>query len=331
MQTRYDDIGVGLFRTAQREILSTVREDDVQEFSTGVYGQTKVFWTDWFRTTFGLRGDWYHANVDSNNAANSGDASDFIASPKFGAVFGPFSGTEFFANAGRGFHSNDVRGTTITVDPNDGVTPVPRVPMLVKSEGAEVGVRTRAINGLDSSLALFVLKFDSEILFVGDAGTTEASRPSRRVGIEWTNDYRANSWLAFDLDAAWTKARFTDDDPAGDYIPGAPAWVASAGVELGELLGWFAEGRYRFFGERPLIEDNSVKSRSTGLLSARIGYRFDDGLTIALDGFNLLNVKRSQIDYFYTSRLNGEPAGVDDIHFHPVEPLGVRLMISKQF
>ena len=331
-QTRYDDIGVGLFRTAQRQILSTVRDDDVQEFSAGIYGQSKVFWTNWFRTTFGLRGDWYHANVESDNPANSGSASDFMVSPKFGAVFGPFSGTELFFNAGQGFHSNDVRGSTITVDPNDGVTPVPRVPMLVKSEGAEVGVRTRAIEGLDSSLALFVLKLDSEILFVGDAGTTESSRPSRRVGFEWTNDYRVNPWLAFDLDLVWSKARFTDNDPAGDHIPGAPAWVSSVGVELGELLGWFAESRYRFFGERPLIEDDSVKSRSTGLLSARLGYRFEDGLTIALDGFNLLNVKRSQIDYFYTSRLAGEAGGgIDDIHFHPVEPLGVRLMISKQF
>lgn len=332
VQTRYDDIDLGLFRTAQRQILSTVRDDDVAEFSTGIYGESKQRWNNWYRTTLGLRGDWYHADVSSNNSANSGQDSDFIVSPKAGMVFAPFSGTEFFANAGRGFHSNDVRGATITVDPNDGVTPVPRVPMLVKSEGAEVGVRTRAIQGLDSSLSLFILKFDSEILFVGDAGTTEASRPSRRVGLEWTNDYRLNSWLAFDLDVAWTKARFTDDDPAGDYIPGAPAWVGSAGVELGELLGWFAEARYRYFGARPLIEDNSVRSNATGLLSARLGYRFDNGLTVALDGFNLLDVKQSQIDYYYTSRLAGEAAGgVDDVHFHPVEPLGIRLMVSAQF
>ena len=332
VQTRYDDISLGLFRTAQRQVLSTVRDDDVQEFSTGVYGQSQQQWNDWLRTTVGLRGDWYRAEVDSDTAVNSGTDSDFIVSPKAGLVLGPFARTEFFLNAGQGFHSNDVRGTTITVDPSDGVTPANRVPLLVKSEGAEVGVQTRAVEGLDSALALFVLKFDSEILFVGDAGTTEASRPSRRVGIEWTNDYRLNSWLALDLDVAWTRARFTDEDAAGDYIPGAPAWVYSAGVELGELLGWFAEARYRFFGQRPLIEDNSVKSRSTGLLSARLGYRFDDGLTVALDGFNLLDVKRSQIDYYYTSRLASEGAGgVDDIHFHPVEPLAFRLMVSKQF
>ncbi|HEY4135245.1 MAG TPA: TonB-dependent receptor [Alphaproteobacteria bacterium] len=331
LQTRYDDISVGLFKTAQRNVLSTVRDDDVNEANAGLYAQTKVFWTDWLRTSFGLRGDYFLADVNSDNPLNSGNSDDMALSPKFGMVLGPFAKTEYFFNAGQGYHSNDVRGTTIQVDPADGVTPASQVPLLVKSQGAEIGVRTTAIDGLDSSLSLFMLDFDSEILFVGDAGTTEPSRPSRRVGVEWNNNYRLNPKIAFDLDVAYTKARFTDDDPAGDYIPGAPAWVYSAGIEYGDLLGWFAEGRYRFFGERPLIEDNSVKSFSTGLLSARIGYRFDDGTTISLDGFNLLDVKRSQIDYYYASQLQGEASAVDDIHFHPVEPIGFRIMVSKQF
>ena len=113
-----------------------------------------------------------------------------MTSPKASIVFGPFYKTEFFGNAGYGLHSNDIRGATITVDPNDKVTPLDRVPLLVRSKGAEIGIRTKAIEGLTSSLALFVLDFDSELLFVGDAGTTEPSRPSRRVGVEWTNQYK---------------------------------------------------------------------------------------------------------------------------------------------
>ena len=129
--------------------------------------------------------------------------------------------TEFYGNAGYGLHSNDIRGATITVDPNDKVTPLDRVPLLVPSKGAEIGIRTRAIPDLTSSLALFVLDFDSELLFVGDAGTTEPSRPSRRVGVEWTNKYKVQPWLTLDLDVAYTRARFADFDPAGDRIPGA--------------------------------------------------------------------------------------------------------------
>ena len=124
-------------------------------------------------------------------------------------VFGPFDKTEFYLNAGMGFHSNDVRGATITVDPRS-QRPLAAVPLLVQSRGAEVGVRTQAINGLDLSLALFLLDFDSELLFVGDAGTTEPSRPSRRIGVESTSNYRPTPWASFDLDLAYTRARFTD-------------------------------------------------------------------------------------------------------------------------
>ncbi len=332
LQGRYDNIRVGLFNTRERATLSTVRTDRVRESSLGLYIQNALHWNSWLRTTFGLRGDLFHATVKSDTPENSGKTSDFIASPKFGLVVGPFEKTEIFLNAGIGFHSNDVRGTTITVDPVDKVTPQARVPLLVRSKGAEVGVRTRAIRGLDSAISLFILTFASELLFVGDAGTTEASRPSRRIGVEWTNHYQVLPWLALDLDVALTRARFTNSDPAGNRIPGAPNAVVSAGIDLGGELGWYGGLRLRYFGPRPLIEDNSVRSRATTLVSARVGYAFENGFRVQLEGFNLLNAKASQIDYFYTSRLQGEPAaGVDDRHFHPVEPLAVRLTVAKTF
>ena len=206
------------------------------------------------------------------------------------------------------------------------------MPLLVRSQGAEVGIRSRAIAGLESTVSLFVLDFASELLFVGDAGTTEPSRPSRRVGIEWTNNYRLANWLTLDADLAVTRARFTDIDPAGDRIPGAPNMVASAGFTLGEELGWFGGMKLRYFGARPLIEDNSVKSGATALVNARVGYRYANGLRVQLDAFNLFDSHASQIDYYYTSRLQGEPAaGVADQHLHPVEPLALRLTVAANF
>ncbi|MFC7690045.1 TonB-dependent receptor domain-containing protein [Paeniroseomonas aquatica] len=175
--------------------------------------------------------------------------------------------------------------------------------------------------GLESRLAAFVLTLGSEILFLGDAGTTEPSRASRRIGLEWTNRYQARPWLAFDLDVAATRARFTEDDPAGRYIPGAPNLVLAAGMTVDEGIGWFGTTRLRYFGARPLTEDNSQQSRATALVNARLGYRFENGLRMQLDAFNLFDSKASQIDYFYASRLPGEPGGgVEDRHFHPAEP-----------
>ncbi len=332
LQTRGDDINVGLFKTIARQTLSTVREDNVREGNVGLWADTTARWTNWLRTTVGIREDIFAGRVISDTPENSGNAQASMTSPKAGIVLGPWYRTEFYGNAGYGLHSNDIRGATITVDPNDKVTPLDRVPLLVRSKGAEIGIRTKPIEGLTSSLALFVLDFDSELLFVGDAGTTEPSRPSRRVGVEWTNQYKVLPWMSFDFNLAYTRARFTNVDPVGDFIPGAPAWVASGGVTVGGDSGWFGALLARYFGPRPLIEDDSVRSQSSLIFNARAGYKFDNGLRLQLDVLNLFNAQTNQIEYYYLSRLPGEPiAGVADRHVRPAEPLAVRLTLAAKF
>jgi len=332
LQTRGDDIRVGLFKTLQRETLSTVREDSVREGNVGLWADTTARWSNWLRTTVGIREDYFAGSVLSDTPANSGNAQASMTSPKAGIVLGPWYKTEFYGNAGYGLHSNDIRGATITVDPIDKVTPQDRVPLLVRSKGAEIGIRTKAVEGLTSSLAVFVLNFDSELLFVGDAGTTEPSRPSRRVGVEWTNQYQVLPWMRLDFDLAYTRARFTDFDPAGNFIPGAPAWVAAGGVTFGGESGWFGAFRGRYFGPRPLIEDESARSQASLIFNARAGYRFDNGLRLQLDVLNLFNAKTNQIEYYYLSRLPGEPiGGIADRHVHPAEPLAVRLTLAGRF
>jgi hypothetical protein len=332
LQTRGDDIQIGLLKTLQREVLSTVREDGVREGNIGLWADTTARWTDWLRTTVGIREDYFAGRVVSDTPQNSGNAQASMTSPKAGIVLGPWYKTEFYGNAGYGLHSNDIRGTTITVDPNDKMTPLDRVPLLVRSKGAEIGIRTKAIEGLTSSLAVFVLDFDSELLFVGDAGTTEPSRPSRRVGVEWTNAYKVLPWMTLDFDLAYTHARFSNFDPVGDFIPGAPAWVASGGVTFGGDSGWFGALRARYFGPRPLIEDDSVRSQQSLIFNARAGYKFDNSLRLQLDVLNLFNAQTNQIEYYYLSRLPGEPiGGVADRHIHPAEPLAVRLTLAARF
>ena len=332
LQTRADDIQVGLVRTLQRETLSTVREDSVREGNIGLWADTTARWTHWLRTTVGIREDYFAGRVISDTAENSGHAQASMTGPKAGIVLGPWYKTEFYGNAGYGLHSNDIRGATITVDPNDKVTPLDRVPLLVRSRGAEIGIRTKTIDGLTSSFAVFVLDFDSELLFVGDAGTTEPSRPSRRVGVEWTNQYKLLPWMTLDFDLAYTRARFTDFDPVGNRIPGAPALVASGGVIFGGDTGWFGALRARYFGPRPLIEDDSVRSLQSLIFNARVGYKFDNGVRLQLDVLNLFNAQTNQIEYYYLSRLPGEPiGGVADRHVHPAEPLAVRLTLAARF
>lgn len=311
---------VALYHTEAGQRLSTTREDRVGQTMASAYAQTEVEWSRALRTTFGLRADSYHFTVTSNNPLNSGHGVDGIISPKFGAVFGPWSGTELYANAGMGFHSNDARGAVIRVDPVSGDHVDPVTP-LVRGRGAEVGLRTVRIPRVQSTVALWYLGLDSELLFVGDAGTTEAGRPSRRLGLEWTNYARVKPWLIVDADFAWTHARFTNNDPSGNFVPGALDRVISAGVTAESHVPVFGSFRVRHFGPRALIEDNTVQSRSTTLWNGEVGYRLSDRTRLVLEVFNLFNAKASDIDYFYRSRLAGEPAeGVDDIHTHPVLP-----------
>lgn len=324
-QIRNDSIPeVGLQKTRRREVLSITRDDRVNQASMGLYASLTTFWRDDVRTILGTRGDFYNFHVNSRTiAANSGFVANGIWSPKAAIIFGPWAETEFFINWGYGFHSNDARGTTTTIDPSTLQAVAPVTP-LVRSQGYEAGYRSSLIENLNTSFTFWYLELGSELLFVGDAGTTEPSRPSQRYGIEWSNYYQANDRLRFDLDVAATQSRFLGDDPAGNYIPGSIGTTINTGPTWTFANGMVAGIRLRHFGPRPLIEDNSIRSTGTSLIDMRLGYeaqRYQCGVDI----FNLLGSRDHDIDYFYTSRLPGEAAaGVDDVHFHPVEPLGIR-------
>jgi TonB-dependent Receptor Plug Domain len=331
LQVRHDAIPeVALFQTLQRDRLSTARNDDVHETSVGFYYQNQTQWYPKVRTVLGLREDVFVFDVNSDTAVNSGNKTDAIFSPKLSLIFGPWANTEVYFNGGFGFHSNDARGTTITIDPKTG-DPAQRVDPLVRTKGAEIGVRSTWVPGLNSTLAFWYLTLDSELLFVGDAGITEPSRASRRYGVEWTNFYKPLPWLALDFDIAYSHARFTEDDPAGNYIPGSVETVIATGATIDLPNGLFGSLRTRYFGPRPLIEDNSVRSKATTLVNLEAGYTYKN-LRAQIDVLNLLNSHRHDIDYFYVSRLPGEAAaGVADVHFHPVEPRTVRVYLTYQF
>jgi len=338
---RHDDIGVGIFLTENRNTWGTVRDDKVRQTSVSLWGEMQMQWLEKFRSILGLRGDSYQFDVNSNTAANSGNKKDAIVSPKLSLVFGPWDKTEYYLNAGRGFHSNDARGTTISVNPDprpgtrgagctgpigtctgDALSPVKP---LVPATGYEVGVRSALLNGLQTSFTLWRLDIDSELIFTGDAGTTEASRPSRRQGVEWANYWTPAAWLLVDGDVSLSSAHFTDSDPVGNRIPGAIEQAASIGLSLQESDPWSAGLRLRYFGPRPLIEDNSVRSRSSTLVNMQVGYHISKPIKVSMEILNLFNEQVSDIDYYYASQLPGEAMPVNDIHSHPAEPRAVRV------
>jgi outer membrane receptor protein involved in Fe transport len=330
-QVRNDSIPeVGLYHTERRVRLDTRSKVDALVTSGGVYAQNEVEWNPWLRTIAGIRGDRSRYRVDALDPANSGVSTAGIVSPKAGVTLGPWKRTELYGNFGTGFHSNNAIGTTITRDSQGNL--VDRVTPLVRATGAEVGLRTVAVPHLQSTVSLWTLRLGSELVYNGDLGATEPGPASSRHGIEIANYYSPYKWLVFDGDISLSRARFTEGESNGLFVPEAVGTVVSAGVGIDGFRRTYAAMRLRYFGSRALVEDNSVRSKPTTLVNLQGGYALRKDIRLTADLFNVFNVKDSDIDYYFTSRLPNEPlSGIDDIHFHPVVPRTLRVGLVVGF
>jgi len=326
VQVRQDQIRLGLYNTASRQVQSTVREDQVKQSLIGFFGENEITWNTWVRSVMGLRADQFNANVNSYSLSqNSGTTSSAKISPKASVILGPWHKTEFFINAGRGFHSNDARGTTSKLDPKTGAA-LETASGLVSSHGQEIGLKTQAITKLQTTLALWQLDFDSELIYAGDTGSTVAGRPSKRTGIEWSNHWTPTDHYLLDANLAWTRPRYSDVSSSGNYIPNAVQKVANFGFAVRSMGPWSGSWSLRYIGSAPLIEDNSAKSSSSVTSNVRINRKLSSDVDVTLDILNLADRKNNDISYYYTSRVAGESlAGVNDLHVHPAEPRTIRL------
>jgi hypothetical protein len=358
LQVRNDWVHNGLYQTQDRERIdkidsdtgtilpATTQEDRFTDTQIGFYWENKIQWTDKFRTVAALRGDVGHVDVTSLvTPANSGAATKVLPSPKLGLIFGPWSRTEFYVQGGFGFHSNDARGATQTVEPVSADnpypnTPVSRIPLLIPTKGAEIGTRTTILPHLQSTLSLWYLRSASELQQDGDTGATVASKqPSNRYGVEWANYYTPLEHLAFDFDIADSRAFFTEVDgddaapnsPGGKRVPEAVGLVVSSGVTLHDYKRFTASLRLRTFGPRDLTSDGIYQSNATVLLNAEVGYRITRKWSFVVEFLNLLNRRDHDIDYAYTSQTTptATPAFTDV--FHPVEPFQVRFGLRRTF
>ena len=332
VQLRNDNVmDVALYHTEERIRLSTRSRASALVTSAGAYAENEIEWAPWLRSALGVRVDGTRFRVTNVvDPRNSGTSSAGIVSPKGTVTFGPWPSTEFYVNAGMGFHSNNALGATLKYDTNG--APADSVTPLVRAKGAEVGVRTVAVPHLQSTVSLWTLRLASELVYNGDIGASEPGPASRRYGVEIANYYSPKSWLTFDADVSQSRARFTELSGAGQYVPEAVNTVVSGGASIDNFHKVFGSLRLRYFGPRALIEDNSVRSGATTLLNFEGGYQFTRNIRLNADVFNLLDAEVSDIDYYFASRLPNEPlGGVEDIHIHPAVPRALRVSLIVGF
>jgi outer membrane receptor protein involved in Fe transport len=335
LQWRHDRIGqLGLYDTVDRQRTHTVREDKVEQDLLGLFGEARYRVTPWLRAHAGLRWDRLKTSNEALagefNLDNGGRASKTLWSPKLGLIARAAANIELYAQWGRGFRSNDVRGATSTTNPNDGEAQAP-LPLLARTQSHEVGLRTQPARGWNSSVVLWQAKLASELVFIGDEGVTEARGASRRSGLEWSNDIAPWPWLLLDADMAWSRARFVAAENGGRRVPNAVPFNASLAATVTPAGPWFAGLKLRHIGAYDLDESGTQKSRSNWTANLKLGWRFSRRNELSLDVLNLFDRRANDIEYWgeACTRTEGPGCGggegIAGRLVHPMEPRALRL------
>lgn len=315
-QARVDDIHAQLGTQTTRVPTGVTTDSDILEASYEPYVKAEMQPTSWMRLSGGLRAPIF--TFDVNNRCSTcaeqpaGRKTSSMVLPKANLVLGPWFKTELFANYGQGYHSNDAR-SAVAID---------SIP-LARAQTYEVGLRAQpwGPDGVMLTASLWAIDLQSELVFVGDEGTTESRGPTRRRGVEVAA--RGQIWgpLYFNGHFAYTKAEFTN----GDAIPLAPEWTAYGALLLQWPEGLRSQLQATYMGVRPLIEDRSVKAPSWVDFDLSERYLLPVKLPHGkLEAFlfiqNLLDTKWEQATFYFESRLRNEATGVNDIHFVPGNP-----------
>ena len=335
VETRNDEANVGLFNQEKRNRFETTTKVHVGEHSISGYLLQEFFLTEWARLQVGLRGDEFFFDVGNRlppSAVNAtlirGSTNDGLVNPKANLILSPFHNrntlwrnTEFYLNFGMGYHSNDARDAV-----QAGTTP------LARSTGGEIGVRTNLWDRLDMAAALWILDLNSEIVFVGDEGTTEASGPTRRWGIDFETRYPILDWLYADFDLAYADPRFR---VTGQAVPLALTLLMNGGLTAQFSDGLSGAIRMRYIDDRPLNEDRSLTARGYYLVDLIFKYRWRN-LEASLQLLNLTNNDWRETQFDTNSCVRREvgvdprcPAtgggeGIEDNNFTPGTPFNVQ-------
>ena len=322
-ETRNDNADVGLFRQQRRQRFVTTQKAEVWENAFSGYTQHELFVREWLRFIVGLRGDVFVFDVDdrsphevTNTPQLQGKKSkrvlqqttdaghvyssttDGIVSPKASLIVSPFTNpaslwhqTDLFLNFGMGYHSNDAR---------DAVQPGGSG--LARSTGGEIGTRTRLYNRVELASSLWWLDLGSELVFVGDEGTTEQRGPTRRWGVDFEVRAEVLPWLLLDYDLTYSDPRFR---VTGEAIPLAPTLLMNGGLTAYPIENFSAALRVRFLDDRAANEDRSVIARGYTLIDLLVRYRWRN-IEVSFDVLNLADTDWRETQFATDSCLRRE-------------------------
>jgi outer membrane receptor protein involved in Fe transport len=317
--TRYDAIENRLDHENRNTFFYNLSHTNIRENATYAYVKDEINLSENWRAELGLRYNYFRFDVK-----NVGQNVQSQLAPKLNLTYTISKNNKLFLNVGRGFHSNDARA----------VVQDAKTKRLPDAWGSEIGVQTRILPNFILMAALWALEMENELVFVGDAGTTENNGASRRIGLDLSVRANVTDWLFFDADLNWSKGRFIDKkfgkiSDNNNIIPLAPTLTATTGLTMRKN---HMEGaiRYRYVGERAANEANTVRAKGYGIMDMSLFYktnRFRSGFAIE----NLLNSKWNEAQFDTESRLKNEVAPVSELHFTAGTPFALKIILTFYF
>ncbi|MBM4356589.1 MAG: TonB-dependent receptor [Deltaproteobacteria bacterium] len=326
IQVRNDGIDNGLFHTRARERLETRVDAGIAQTSMGLYAEERLAYSRWLAVRGGVRLDRLDVSVTDRVAPRGpasveGSAGSMLASPKLSLVLAPLATTQLYVNYGRGFHSNDARGATRRTEP---------ATLLVPASSYELGARVRPWRPLTLTAAVFRIDLDSELVWSGDAGTTEASGATRRLGLELGGRLNLDRHVFADADLTLNRPVYHENAANSGAVALAPTRTFTAGIGARSPWGTFGALRVRHIGERPATEDGALVAEGFTVVDAQVGHRFR-AFEATLDVQNLFDTEWREVQFATESRLRHEPKPVEEVNFTPGWPLTVRATLAAYF
>lgn len=306
---------IALTQHKNRALMNDFTKGDIHETNFNAHLSETVFFSNRLSLNLGLRFDNFHFTYRNKLSDTTNDvqaAVKSIVSPKLNLIYNATSNMQLYFSAGSGFHSNDAR--VAVTNPGN---------ILPRALSSDVGTNLKIRKKIFVNAAIWAMQLESEYVWVGDEGLFEPSGKTTRIGLDFSARYQILPWLYADADLNLAKPKYVDEPEGQNYVPLAPPITSIAGINVRTKNGLTASLRYRYLGRRPAVEDNSVVAEDYFIMDAVAGYKYKNyqiGFTIE----NLLNTYWKETQFATESRLKGESAPVNEIHYTPGTPFNLR-------
>lgn len=320
---RYDDISdIQLNRSVKRNFKEHVQKGDIRELNAFMYVDQDISVSKKFNINTGLRYDFFSFGYKNILA---GDMSfkrqhRVTISPKLNFNYTPDNTVKFFLNTGIGFHSDDAR--VILNNEADDILP--------KVLGADLGAVIKPARNILIKAAVWYLLSEQEFVYVGDEGIIEAGGKTRRAGVDASVRCQVRDWLYADIDLNYARPRSIGVPKGENYVPLAPQFTSIGGLTVKTKKGLSGSLRYRYIGDRPANETNSVVAKGYLLADALISYAWKQ-FELSASMENIFNREWKEAQFDTESRLRSEPAPVSEIHYTPGTPRFFKAGIAFNF